>query len=62
MADNAPERTSILQMLYNYANETPSRVPLSDWFDTLSGAQVGFTARTVVGGLYANALLFVKEE
>eukprot|EP01117_Protostelium_nocturnum_P012722 TRINITY_DN4697_c0_g1_i1.p1 TRINITY_DN4697_c0_g1~~TRINITY_DN4697_c0_g1_i1.p1 ORF type:complete len:792 (+),score=207.87 TRINITY_DN4697_c0_g1_i1:205-2580(+) len=43
--------------LYNYANETPSRVPLSDWYDTKTGAWVSFRARPVVGGFYAWMLL-----
>lgn len=36
--------------IYKYANETTSRVPLSDWFRTTNATMVGFRGRSVVGG------------
>ena len=42
--------------LYRYANETPSRVPLSDWFTTTNGKMKAMQARPVVGGLYMKLL------
>lgn len=43
---------AIMQPVYRWVQETPTRVPLTDWYDTATGAQVGFQARTVVGGVF----------
>lgn len=57
MAPNNSDRIEIFKRIYKLAHETSSRVPLTDWYDTVSGKQKGFQARTVVGGVYAWMLL-----
>jgi len=47
---------AILDPIYSWLNETPTRVPLTDWYDTKNGKQIGFQARSVVGGVFIKAL------
>jgi hypothetical protein len=47
---------ALLGPIWQYANETPSRVPLSDWFVTTDGKRKGFQARPVVGGIFIKML------
>ena len=56
LTGNEDDFNALVDRVYTYANETPSRVPLSDWHDTRSGARVGFKARSVVGGYYLKML------
>ena len=46
----------IFDPAFKFANESPSRVPLTDWYDTKTGKKVGFQARSVVGGIFIEML------
>jgi hypothetical protein len=41
---------------FNFVNETPDRVPLTDFYDTDTGKHRSFQARSVVGGVYIKIL------
>lgn len=56
LADNQQDFAAIADPAYRFANETPTRVPLSDWYFTSDGKQRGFQARPVVGGIYIKML------
>ena len=48
--------TALLDPVYRFLNATPSRVPMTDWYDTKTSRHVGFQARSVVGGVFLQML------
>lgn len=56
----AADRNTFLKLMepvYKYMNETDSRVPTSDWYDTKTARMVAFRARSVVGGFWMRVLM-----
>jgi hypothetical protein len=47
---------ALVSPLYVHALETPSRVPLNDFYDSKTGIRENFKARSVVGGFYMKVL------
>ena len=47
---------ALIAPVFKFLNEGPDRSPMTDWYETISGEKVGFTARPVVGGVYLPAL------
>jgi len=56
LASTSEQFNALIDPIYRWINETPNRVPLTDWYDTKTGKQTGFQARSVVGGVYMKAL------
>ena len=52
----------VIDSTYSFLNETPNRVPFSDWYQTDSAEIKGFQARPVVGGLWSKILIEKKEK
>lgn len=59
MADNKEHFQKIVDACSVWLNETNSRVPMTDWYETDTGKQSGFQARSVVGGLF---IPFIKDK
>ena len=56
LAESRADFDALVSPLVKWLNETPSRVPLTDWYDTKTAKQQGFQARSVVGGLFVKML------
>ncbi len=57
MANSKKAFADYIAPLWKAYNETDSRVPMSDWYDTVSGKWVSFRHRTVQGGLFMRVLI-----
>jgi hypothetical protein len=56
LAESPEDFRALVDPLYHFCNESPSRVPMTDWYWTHDGKQAGFQARSTVGGIYIKML------
>ncbi len=56
LSGNDSDFKKLIAPAYLWINETKSRVPLTDWYDTVTGDKQGFQARSVVGGVFIKML------
>jgi hypothetical protein len=56
LTDEPGQFTALMDPIAKWLRETPTRVPLGDWYDTKTGVALHFQARSVVGGVFVKAL------
>ena len=56
MNDAREEFERMIAPLWLFANETLSRVPFKDWYDTVTAQQMSFQHRSVLGGIFIRIL------
>ena len=56
-ASSSQDAQRLLDFVYAFADQSPSRSPFSDWYNSTTNRMIGFTARPVMGGLYARTLI-----
>ena len=56
LADRMEDFEAIIAPVHKFLDESPSRVPMTDWYMTDNGRQKGFQARPVVGGVFIRML------
>ncbi|WP_201755556.1 glutaminase family protein [Paenibacillus glycinis] len=56
LAEERSDFIALMEPIWTMLNETPDRVPFSDWTDTLTARQLNFQHRSVVGGIFMKLL------
>ncbi len=56
LSGNKEDFEALVNPSLRFLNETPDRVPMSDWHETKTPRRAGFKARSVVGGVFIKML------
>ena len=56
LAENEADFDALVNPIWKYADETPDRVPISDFHETTNAKRINFKARSVVGGYFIKLL------
>jgi len=56
LASNPDDFQTLVNPIFHFLDKTPERIPMTDWYDTISAKHPGFQARSVVGGVYIKML------
>ena len=56
LAPTEEEFEEYIEPMWNCYNQSPSRVPMTDWYDTVTSLIVGFRHRSVQGGMFIKML------
>jgi Domain of unknown function (DUF4965)/Domain of unknown function (DUF5127)/Domain of unknown function (DUF1793)/Domain of unknown function (DUF4964) len=56
LTQNRGDFEALIDPIWKFMNETPDRSPLTDWYQSKTAKKVGFTARPVIGGVFAQML------
>ena len=56
MTENVDYTKAVYESIARMICEARDRVPITDWYRTINARQVGFQARSVLGGFYINLL------
>ena len=57
MSSTQAQFESLISPLWDFMNETFARVPVTDWYDTITSEQKNFQNRSVVGGFFIQLLM-----
>jgi hypothetical protein len=56
LAKNQADFNALVEPMWKYADETPDRIPISDFHETTNAKHINFKARSVVGGYFIKLL------
>lgn len=56
LSDYKEDFETLITPIWNFINESESRVPFTDWYDTITCKQIGFQNRSVLGGIFIKLL------